>query len=223
MEVNAATGVPTTAAEKSRVKLADDFDNFLTLLTAQLAHQDPLDPVDSNEFVAQLVSFTEVEQSIASNRNLETLISLFSANQSAMAVGYLGTTVEAVTNTAALEGGEARFIYNLPEATSEAKIVITNAEDEIVYTGKGNIGIGDHRYIWRGIGNDGSQQPDGIYRISISAKNSDGDAIEAATRIVGRVTGVNTAGDDLILVVNGVGVSLDDIVSVQESEPPPAA
>ena len=89
MEINPVIPAPVSAAERSRTTLAADFDNFLTLLTTQLQHQDPLDPLDSNEFVAQLVSFTGVEQAVKSNANLEALINLFKLSQSASAIEYL--------------------------------------------------------------------------------------------------------------------------------------
>ena len=62
---SAANATARSAADGAGLKLADDFDNFLTLLTTQLQNQDPLEPMDSKEFTDQLVQFTEVEQSRA--------------------------------------------------------------------------------------------------------------------------------------------------------------
>ena len=71
MEISAASGTRATAGQ-SQTKLAEDFDQFLKLLTTQLQYQDPLDPMDSGEFTNQLVSFSQVEQSISTNKNLKT-------------------------------------------------------------------------------------------------------------------------------------------------------
>ena len=60
-------GASTSKATSSFTGLADDFDNFLTLLTTQLQHQDPLSPTDTNEFTNQLVQFANVEQQILQN------------------------------------------------------------------------------------------------------------------------------------------------------------
>ena len=54
-------------SSKDRLAIADNFDTFLTLLTTQLRHQNPLDPLDTNDFTAQLVQFTQVEQTIKQN------------------------------------------------------------------------------------------------------------------------------------------------------------
>ncbi|MDN4032164.1 flagellar hook assembly protein FlgD, partial [Chryseobacterium gambrini] len=68
----AAAGASTTA----RTQLAGSFNNFLTLLTTQLKNQSPTDPLDTNEMTAQLVQFASVEQQIAMNGNLESMVSL---------------------------------------------------------------------------------------------------------------------------------------------------
>ena len=91
MDISPVTSLPGNSnADKTSVKLADTFDSFLTLLTAQLTNQDPLDPLDPNEFTDQLVSFTNVEQSIATNKNLEQLLASYQSNELASAVSYIG-------------------------------------------------------------------------------------------------------------------------------------
>ena len=80
---NAIAGDPKSDSKASLSKLTEDLDNFLTLLTAQLQHQDPLEPLDTHEFTNQLVQFSSVEQSIQQNKNLESIIEL---NQNNMAI-----------------------------------------------------------------------------------------------------------------------------------------
>ena len=90
----AAGGTSSAAADSNR--LSGDFDQFLTLLTTQLQHQDPLEPLDSNEFVNQLVSFSQVEQAIKSNKQLESLLAMQTTGQAMGALSYIGHTVEAL-------------------------------------------------------------------------------------------------------------------------------
>ena len=87
--------------------LDTNFNTFLTLLTTQLRHQDPLNPLESNEFTQQLVQFSGVEQSIQTNRQLESLLAVASATSSSQAVSYIGKEVDAVSNVAELKDGEA--------------------------------------------------------------------------------------------------------------------
>ncbi len=63
------TGAGTTAGT-DRKMLANNFDQFLTLLTTQLKNQNPLEPLDTNQFTQQLVQFASVEQQIKSNTTL---------------------------------------------------------------------------------------------------------------------------------------------------------
>ena len=92
-------GVPFKSSDNGSItdsaSLAETFDTFLTLLTTQLQYQDPLDPMDTNEFTSQLVEFTSVEQAMATNKKLDSLIALQNSMQINDAVGYIGKTVGA--------------------------------------------------------------------------------------------------------------------------------
>ena len=220
MDIIPIVSAATSAAERSRATLAINFDNFLTLLTTQLSQQDPLDPLDSNEFVAQLVSFTGVEQAINTNANIEKLIDLIKVVQSASAVGYLGTTIEAKGDTAMLADGEATYVYSLPETVATTSIVITNDQGEVVYVGEGETAAGEHSFVWNGRNNAGLPQPDGTYRISLSARDAEDNVVPVTTKISGRVTGVESAEGGLVLVVNGATVPFDHVISVTEGGAP---
>src|ERR1700691_1742992 len=74
-------------------QLAGNFNTFLTLLTTQLQNQDPLDPLDTNQFTQQLVEFASVEQQVNMNANLQTLISLQQTSEATSALQFLGTNV----------------------------------------------------------------------------------------------------------------------------------
>lgn len=218
---NAVTVAPNQP-KSSGLRLSEDFDTFLTLLTTQLSNQDPLDPLDSNEFVSQLVSFSGVEQAINTNTKLDDLIGLMSANQTAAAVGLLGATVDAKGDSATLANGEARYIYELSANAAATTIEIRNDQGQLVYTGSGEVAAGEHNFVWDGRDNNGVAQPDGTYSITVTAKDARGDPVETSTRISGRVTGVDTSSGTPVLTVGGVEVPMDDVVSVRESTPPPS-
>ncbi len=218
---NAVT-IASSQPKSSGLRLSEDFDTFLTLLTTQLSNQDPLDPLDSNEFVAQLVSFSGVEQAINTNTKLDDLIGLLSANQTAAAVGLLGTTVDAKGDSATLANGEARYIYGLSANAASTTIEIRNDQGQLVYTGGGEVAAGEYTFVWDGRDNNGVSQPDGVYSITVTAKDARGDPVETSTRITGRVTGVDTSSGKPVLTVNGVEVPMDDVVSVRETTSPPS-
>ena len=83
--------------------MAKNFDSFLTLLTTQLKNQNPLEPLDTNQFTQQLVQFTQVEQQMKMNTQLASLISIEQMAQSTAAMAYLGSTATVDGSTAKLE------------------------------------------------------------------------------------------------------------------------
>src|SRR3954471_7873418 len=122
---------PTAAAAaqstgtNALTKFAENFQDFLTLLTEQIKNQDPLSPMDSTQFTSQLVQFTGVEQGIQQNSNLSALISLQSDVQMGTAVSYLGKSVAVDGQTMQLSGGAAKLDYGVPAATPVKKLTVT--------------------------------------------------------------------------------------------------
>ena len=122
MDVTSATSAASTGQAASAQKtLSSNFDTFLTLLTTQLQNQDPLQPMDSNQFTQQLVQFSQVEQQINSNKNLESLIALTKSQTATNAVPYLGKTLTLTDGTAAVIGGQAQWTYTVPNTVGPTK------------------------------------------------------------------------------------------------------
>ena len=120
--VDAATAAGSTSAVSSglgRARLAENFDTFLTLLTTQLKNQDPLSPMDSNDFTQQMVQMTGVEQQLLTNDLLNKLISNTSSGIST-AVSLIGKDVRAVSDEATLSGGQAKWAYELDGNAADA-------------------------------------------------------------------------------------------------------
>lgn len=201
-------------AATSRARLAEDFDNFLVLLTTQLQHQDPLSPMDSSDFIQQLVSFTSVEQALKTNANLEALIGLERASRAAAAVGYLGTTIVAEGETTMLTNDRAIWVYTLPQTAATTTVLINDAEGAVVFTAPGATAAGTYNFVWDGRDSNGNRLPDGLYTITVVAEDANGVAIPATTVISGIVSAVDTIDDGLVLVVGGVNVPLEAVISV---------
>src|ERR1044072_7371710 len=97
--------------------MAKNFDSFLTLLTTQLKNQNPLEPLDTNQFTQQLVQFTQVEQQMKMNTQLASLISIEQMAQSTAAMAYLGSTATVDGSTAKLENGKAGWVFSSDKAS----------------------------------------------------------------------------------------------------------
>ncbi len=137
--------------------IADNFQTFLTLLTTQLQNQNPLDPLDTNQFTAQLVQFAGVEQQLKMNDQLSSIVALEKSAQSTQALIYVGNTV-AVDGSKANFNGSATWNINSPKESS-ATITITDSTGQTAYSGNFSLKTGGSSFVWDGKGNDGRQWP----------------------------------------------------------------
>src|ERR1700729_3728196 len=121
------TSTAQAAGDVGSQQLAGDYNTFLTLLTTQLQNQDPLDPLDTNQFTQQLVEFSSVEQQVNMNTNLQTLISLQQTSEATSAMQFLGTNVTLTGTTATLAANSpAPWSLNSPSPAT-ANITITSS------------------------------------------------------------------------------------------------
>ncbi len=200
----------------SAAELADNFDTFLTLLTEQLQNQDPLNPMDSQEFVGQLVQFSSVEQQIASNQSLESLLALQSADARMSATEFVGRQVTVSTPYTELKSGEAVWTYELPRAAETSELMITDERGAVVATVPGEVAAGQHRITWDGQTNAGNTAPDGIYSLTVIARDSDGATLDTNVRITAKATGVELSGDEVMVEIGGLLLPANNVIAVRE-------
>ncbi|MBJ6988638.1 MULTISPECIES: flagellar hook assembly protein FlgD [unclassified Devosia] len=227
MAVNGVTGSSTTSASSTaRSTIAQNFDTFLSILTTQLRNQNPLDPLDTNQFTQQLVQFTGVEQQLKTNDFLEALLANTQNQGRVDAVSYIGKEVTASGKTGELKEGGAMWTYNAASPVANATVTIKNATGSVVYVEQGSLNAGVGNFLWTGAGSDGNKQPDGVYTIEITGTNVSGNAISISTSSVGVVTAVDFSGAEPVLTVGRNKVALKDVTSVrstgQVTTPPPA-
>lgn len=207
-----------SAADDARRKLSGDFDTFLVLLTTQLKNQDPIEPMDTNEFTNQLVQFASVEQAIDTNSNLEKLLELQNGTQINNAVNYIGKFVRAEGNSGRLVDGVAAFTYDLKGNATTAEITITNDLGVVVFNGAGTTNLGSNDVLWDGTSSvTGTTVPDGTYHIAVNAKNANGDKVEAKTFTTGFVTSVNLEDGETKLAIGKIELTLDKVLSVRDA------
>ncbi len=215
----AASAASTTnsVADKGLGQLAENFDNFLTILTTQLQYQDPLDPMDSSEFTQQLVQFTGVEQSVAQNKNLEQIVAMLSGDKFLGAAGYIGKTVEATGDTTQLQKGVASWTYDLATTANSAVISIYNSAGQEVLVKPFEKEQGKHVFNWDGMDQNGVQVPDGQYTLSVDAKNFAGEAVGATMNLSGQVTGVEHTENGEVLMIGGLKIPVSAVTVVRET------
>jgi flagellar basal-body rod modification protein FlgD len=208
---SSGTSALTSAASKST--LAENFQSFLQLLTTQLQHQSPLDPLDTNQFTQQLVQFAQVEQQLKSNQQLETLVSLQKTAQQTQALGFVGTTVAVDGATTKLASGKATWSFTASKPAN-AMLTITNSSGQTVYSGRYTVQAGRQSFVWDGRDNTGTKWPDGAYKLSVTATDTSGQAVGVATEVEGVVESVDLTTSTPELSIGGDTFTLDKIKRV---------
>lgn len=211
------TGTGTTAATTSGVSLAKNFDTFLKLLTTQLRNQDPTSPMDTKEFTNQLVQFSQVEQQINQNKNLETLIGLFQAQTTNTNVGYIGKEVVVSGNKAALaKDGEINWLTDIPAGAAVVKANIYDSTGKLVASKNIDKDAGRTTVNWDGTTDVGTMAKPGSYTLEMVAKDANGKAMTSPkTYTAGMVQSVEFEEGAQFLVVNGVRMDAANVVAVR--------
>lgn len=201
--VSTVSSLQTNAASSSQ-NLANNFDTFITLLTAQLQNQDPLEPVDSTEFTNQLVQFSSVEQQIETNSALADLITLTANSQAASLSGYLGKTVEVQSATAEMSGEDGiEWLYTLPEGVESVTLSIQSEDGRIVYSETvGDTSVGEHEFQWDGTMSNGQLASAGTYSLLLGATDQNDGSVSVAPRVRTQVTGIDLSTGVTALATN---------------------
>lgn len=200
----------------SGAQIDTDFNTFLSLLTAQLRNQDPLKPVDSTEFIAQLAQFSSVEQQVRGNKTLETIAATIAGGEAADLANWLGTEVRAPTDlpfdgkpmdltyTPDVDALSAALVVRSPTGTEVARLPLSPGNADVTFTGSNG---------------KGGLVPEGIYSFTIEQKASDKTVTETPAAGFAAVREARLSDGDVQLVLEGGStVSLADILAVREPE-----
>ena len=208
-----------TQAPNQRATLAEQFDGFLVLLTTQLKNQDPLSPMEANEFTSQLVQFTGVEQSVNMNKKLDQMLSLMAADTLGPGTAYLGKDIEAVGNQVLLgDTGGTRFGISLPPNVAAALVTVLDGNGQPVRVLQASAVPGEQSVFWDGLGAGGARVPPGTYKLRVDAVDPSGRVLQASTSVTGTVTGVESRYGGIVLTVGDREVALADVRSVRLPE-----
>ena len=204
----------SSSSVNSNLDIAGNFQTFLTLLTTQLQNQNPLDPLDTNQFTQQLVEFAGVEQQLKSNDSLSSLVNLEQTAQSTQALGFVGKTAVVNGNTTALTNSQATWNFNISSA-SNLNISIANSSGQTVFTGTYSVNAGNNQpFTWNGMGSDGRQWPDGQYTLTATATDASGNSVGVNTSTQGTVSSVDLTQSPPLLTINGQTYTVSQIQSI---------
>ena len=208
-----STSTGTVSSAMDNTEIASNFTTFLQLLTTQLQNQDPLSPMDTNQFTQQLVEFAGVEQQMKTNDTLNTLVSLQQSAQTTQALSLVGATVVVNGSTAQLANGQATWALNSTQPAT-ATVTITAPSGQTAYTGSFAINSGSQSFVWNGIGNDGTTWPAGNYTLTATAVTASGQTTTVTTQLEGTVSSVDLSQTPPTLTMGGQSYKITDIQQI---------
>ena len=194
-------------------------DDFLTLLVAQLQHQDPLNPAESTEFTAQLAQFSSLEQL----QNIESTLSGFEVYQSTLnniqSSGFIGKTVTATGSMFGVNGGNPDPIRF--DLVNDADSVYIQVYDKfggfVTDIQAGARQAGEQQMAWDGRDSNGAAVADGAYTFTVMAMNTDGTIVSSNSYTTGIVTGVDYKTGATNLLINDREVPISSVIRIEET------
>lgn len=213
MSVSGVSGSSSSATAIDRSTIAGNFDTFLQLLTTQLRNQNPLDPLDTNQFTQQLVQYSQVEQQLKTNDYLSALVTANANAAQVGAVSYIGKTITASGTRTELVNNKATWNFDLA-ANATVTATIKDADGNVVYTEKGAMNGGSGQFVWDGTTSTGSRAPAGTYTIQMQALDGEGKSVNITTETTGTVTGVDFTGTEPVLLVGNSRLNLSSVTKV---------
>lgn len=212
---------PASANAAARSQLFETYDQFLTLLTTQLQNQDPLSPMETTEFTNQLVLFSQVEQQIRINEQLEEAL-VGQANQLIQgALAFIGLDAEVNADTFPYAGEPVRLSYTLAEQAGSTEVRIFNEAGTEIRRLTGETAAGRHEIVWDGLRADGTAADPGTYRVEVVATTpgTQDRLVEASTTVFGTITGVDSSSGVIALTMGDTAVTMDEVISVTRPGP----
>lgn len=189
-----------------------DKDSFMLLLVTQFKYQDPLNPMEDKEFIAQMAQFSSLEQLMNLNTSMEGLTNATNNQQMINATSYIGkqvtvsgNTIGKVTDETTKESTITRFRYAPADNTVGGTITVRDADNNVVYVeevspkNKGTT----YEFLWNGKATDGTVAGDGVYTVNLVLRDSNGDAVLSDQVVDAKVTGVVNDGGVVYLGLEG--------------------
>ncbi|WP_299672768.1 flagellar hook capping FlgD N-terminal domain-containing protein [uncultured Roseobacter sp.] len=202
------------ASEQSAAVLSSDFETFLQMLTAQARYQDPLEPIDSSEYAAQLAQFSMVEQQVLSNDLLQALSSQLDAASMGQVAGWIG--MEARTTSAVpFDGSPLTVTPKTVAGADEAVLIAYNADGNEI--DRRQISTSGDPVEWAGRASNGTAFPEGLYSFKVEHRAVGQTLSVTPAETYARITEARREGADTIFVLEGgTTVTADDVSALRE-------
>lgn len=202
------TGTSNQASTNSLGSSAMDQSDFLTLMTAQMKNQDPFEPVDNTQMVAQMAQFSSLAGISEMNTTLQAIAAKLGSTSTTDMVSWVGRTVLTEGSVAyPRTDGSLGGMIELGAAAAEVNVVIEGPNGEILKSvSLGAAPAGRTEFEWDGTTDTGEPAGDGPFTIRVAARNANGGTVAAQPLVWAPVTAVAMGSDgNPILTLPGIG------------------
>jgi flagellar basal-body rod modification protein FlgD len=205
----AATPAATAPAQANPV-LSSDFETFLKMLTAQAKYQDPLEPIDSSEYAAQLAQFSMVEQQVMSNDLLTALTAQLGSGNMAQMSGWIGMEAR-TTAPVQFSGAPITLVPNPAAVSDEVFLVVYNSNGDEVQ--RSLIPVSSDPIEWAGVASNGTPFEAGVYSFGVESRANGEVILLDPAESYARVTEVRVQAGETVLILDGGSAVLADAVT----------
>lgn len=181
--------------------LSSDFETFIKMLTTQAKYQDPLEPLDSSEYAAQLAQFSMVEQQVLSNDLLTALAGQLSSGTMGQMAGWIGMEGR-TTAPVPFDGTPITVIPSPPIGAQEMELVVYDVQGREI--DRGALPVSSDPVLWAGVQQNGSPVNAGLYRFEVEATGSGGNALPTtAAATYAKIVEVQNLGTEARVIFSG--------------------
>jgi len=188
---------------------SSEYNSFLKLLTAQVRNQDPLEPMDSTQFVDQLATFSSLEQQVNSNKALDNIASLIGGLHSSILAGqWLGETVAIDTSWAPYKGDAVGYVVDIPASTDKAVLKVRDKDGNEIWSK--TLDANSATYTWNGETTSGEDlADDGLYQFEVQMYKNDELQRTTSPRFIATVTGVTMDEQGTLLLETSANLTTE--------------
>ena len=197
--------------------------DFLQLLVTQFKYQDPLNPMDDKEFVAQLAQFSSLEQLMNLNTSMDSLTAATKDQQMMNASNYIGKDVAAGGNgIAKTDASISKFYWAVGSDMAKGSLYVYDQNMNLVYgESLGARSAGTYTFDWSGKDYAGQTALNGVYYVRLSCEDANGQSLLVDTAVTGRVESViNNNGTAYLRLEDGRTVALSDVREIAAAGTP---
>lgn len=198
--ISAAASTTQSAAPASS-SLTSDYQTFLKLMTTQLQYQDPMNPVDSTEYLSQLASFSAVEQQTQTNKLLTSMQASFNMLGMAQVASWVGSEGRAAMPALVADGGRLSLTPQIAPEADQAVLLVRDSAGKLV--SRVDIPVNAKTYDWLPLDATGATLADGLYDLEVENYKDGAQISTTEVELYGKIQEIRGLSGEMTLVMEG--------------------